>query len=67
MSEEMLSVEEVAMRLGVKPSTVRSGVKRGLLPAVVLWRGKRRSLIRFKSSDIDQVIRERSVPAKIER
>ena len=63
MNEPLLSVEDVAQRLGVRPSTVRAGVKRGLIPAVVLWRGKRRSLVRFRSQDIERLIRERTVCA----
>ena len=62
MSDKLLSVEEVAMRLGVRPSTVRAGVKRGHIPAVILWKGKRRSLVRFRPEDIERTIRERLTP-----
>jgi predicted site-specific integrase-resolvase len=61
MDDGLVTIERVARRLGVKPSTVRAGVKRGLIPAVVLWRGKRRSLVRFRVEDIERLIRERSV------
>ena len=56
MEETLLSVEDVARRLNIRPSTVRAGVKRGLIPAVVLWRGKRRSLVRFRPADIERLI-----------
>ena len=60
MSESLLSIEDVARRLGIRPSTVRSGVKRGVIPAVVLWTGRRRSLVRFETEAIEKLIRERS-------
>ena len=63
MDKDLFSVEDVARRLGVRPSTVRAGVKRGLIPAVILWRGKRRSLMRFRPEDIERLIRERTFPS----
>lgn len=62
MSESLISIEDVARRLGIRPSTVRAGVKRGVIPAIVLWQGKRRSLVRFRAEDIEQLIRDRVVP-----
>ena len=59
MSDALLSIEDVARRLGIRPSTVRSGVKRGVIPAVVLWAGRRRSLVRFEAEAIEKLIRER--------
>ena len=59
MSDSLLSIEDVARRLGIRPSTVRSGVKRGVIPAVVLWAGRRRSLVRFEADAIEKLIRER--------
>jgi excisionase family DNA binding protein len=64
MSEALLSIEEVARRLGIRPSTVRVGVQKGVIPAVVLWKGKRRSLIRFNPEEIDKLVRERTIAAK---
>ena len=61
MSETLLSIEDVARRLGIRPSTVRSGVKRGVIPAVVLWAGRRRSLVRFEPEAIEQFIRDKSI------
>ena len=59
MDEALWTVEQVAQRLGVRPSTVRAGVKGGQIPAVVLWKGRRRSLMRFRREDIEQLIKER--------
>ena len=61
MSETLLSIEDVARRLGIRPSTVRSGVKRGVIPAVVLWAGRRRSLVRFEAEAIEKLIRDKSI------
>lgn len=63
MEETLITVEEVAQRLGVRPSTVRAGVKSGQIPAIVLWKGKRRSLMRFSPNDIEQLIQERRILA----
>ena len=60
----LLSVKEVAVRLGVRPSTVRAGVKRGLIPAVILWKGRRRSLIRFRAEDVERIIEERATDSE---
>jgi len=57
--QSLITVEDVARRLGIRPSTVRVGVKKGVIPAVVLWSGKRRSLIRFRPDDIEKLIEER--------
>ena len=60
MAGSLWTVEQVAQRLGVRPSTVRAGVTAGQIPAVVLWKGKRRSLVRFRPEDIEQFIQERT-------
>jgi excisionase family DNA binding protein len=62
--ETLLTVSQVARLCRLKPSTVYSAVSRNLIPAVVLWKGKRRRVVRFRRSDIDQLIRDRSVPAR---
>jgi len=63
MSESLLSIKEVARRLGIRPSTVRVGVQKGVIPAVLLWKGQRRSLVRFRPEDIEKVIRDRTIGA----
>ena len=66
MSDALISIEDVARRLGIRPSTVRAGVKKGIIPAVVLWKGRRRSLVRIDPAAIERLIRERTnrSPAK---
>jgi excisionase family DNA binding protein len=56
--EQLLTAEDVARLLNIKVSTVYDGVYRGLLPAVRLWQGKRRALLRFRQSDLEQFVRE---------
>jgi excisionase family DNA binding protein len=59
MDEPLLTAEEVAARLNVRPSTVYDAVARGRLPAVRLWRGRRRTLIRFSNDDLRAFIESR--------
>lgn len=62
----LLSAEEVARLLNIKVSTVYDAVARRRLPAVQLWKGNRRSLIRFRRQDIEDFIRARTVsPAQV--
>jgi excisionase family DNA binding protein len=58
---DLLTAEEVASMLRVKPSTVYDAATRGVLPVVRLWKGRRRTLIRFRQADIEEFIRQRSV------
>lgn len=58
---ELLTAEEVADLLRVKPSTVYDAAARGILPVLRLWKGKRRTLIRFQRADIESFIRERAM------
>jgi excisionase family DNA binding protein len=52
--EDLLTVEEVAAKLKLKPSTIRAYAERGSLPCVHL--GNR---LRFKPSDLDLWIARR--------
>lgn len=61
MDEPLITAEDVARLLNVKPSTVYDAVARGRIPAVRLWEGTRRPLLRFRRRDIDRLIRERIV------
>jgi excisionase family DNA binding protein len=61
---ELLTAEEVASLLRVKASTVYDAAARGVLPVLRLWKGRRRTLIRFQRADIDNFIRERSSPPR---
>ena len=59
----LLTAEQVATRLRIKPATVYQAASEGRLPHVRLWKGTRRALIRFKPEDINRLIDDRTVPA----
>lgn len=52
----LLTVEEVAALLQLRPSTVYALCHRGDLPHVRLSQGRKRSLIRFRRSDIERLL-----------
>ena len=58
--EPLLTAEDVSRLLNLKVPTIYDAVAKGRLPAVRLWRGTRRSVIRFRRQDIEKLIRERS-------
>ena len=62
MDEHLMTAEQVAEILAVKPQTVRDAAWRGKIPCVRLWSGNKKTLLRFLRSEIEQFIRERSVP-----
>lgn len=62
MDKPLLTAEQVARLLNIKPSTVYDGVARGRIPVVRLWKGRKRPLLRFRPEDIDRLIAERCVP-----
>ncbi len=64
MDDQLITAEEVAHLLRIKLSTVYDAVAKGRLPAVRLWRGRRRSLIRFRRDEIEELLRKRSCPVK---
>ena len=59
----LLSAREVARLLNIKISTVYDAVARGRLPAVKLWSGRKRSLLRFRRSDLERLLQERTTAA----
>jgi len=61
--DPLLTAEDVSRLLKVKISTVYDGVYRGLLPAVRLWKGRRRSLVRFRQADREAGIQARPTNA----
>jgi len=63
VDEHLMTAEQVAEILAVKPQTVRDAAWRGKLPCIRLWAGKRKTLLRFERSAIETFIRERSVPS----
>ena len=63
--EQLLTAEDVARLLKIKVSTVYDGVYRGLLPAVRLWQGKRRALMRFRLSDLEQFVQQHATTTSV--
>ena len=55
-AEQLLTAKEVADLLRLAPSTVFDAAARGDLPCVRLWRGRRKSLLRFRRADIEALI-----------
>ncbi len=62
--DPLLTVSEVASLCKLKPASIYSAVTRNLIPAVVLWKGKRRRVVRFRQSDLEQFIQQRSLRTK---
>ena len=60
MDEHLMTAEQVAEILALKPQTVRDAAWRGKIPCVRLWSGSRKTLLRFRRSDIERFIHERS-------
>ncbi len=58
--DPLLRAQAVAQLLDVRPATVYALVDRGVLPHVRLTKGRRRSLIRFRLSEIEAFLEERS-------
>ena len=65
--DALLTAEEVAPLLRLKPSTIYEAASDGRLPCIRLWEGRRRALVRFRRSDIERLIRDRLQPAGKER
>lgn len=60
----LLTAEEVARLLRIKPATVYDAAAAGRIPCVRLWEGRRKALLRFKRSEIEKLISDRSIPAR---
>ena len=58
----LLTAEEVGQLLRLKAATVYEAAASGRIPCVRLWKGRRKSLVRFRSEDIDRLVRERLYP-----
>ena len=61
--EQLLTAKEVADLLRLAPSTVFDAAARGDLPCVRLWRGRRKSLLRFRRDEIEAFISRGSTAA----
>ncbi len=64
MDDSLLTAEQVGALLSLKPQTVRDAAWRGKLPCIRLWTGKKKTLLRFRRSEIDQFLRDRTVRPK---
>jgi len=60
---DLMTAEEVASVLRLKPATVYQAAAEGRLPCVRLWKGNRRDLVRFRRGDIEKLISDRSRPS----
>ena len=64
VDERLLTSEDVGEILQLKPQTIRDAAWRGRLPCVRLWQGKKKALLRFRSSEIQKFILDRSLAPK---
>jgi excisionase family DNA binding protein len=55
--EPLLTATDVARVLKVKTVTVHAAAADGRIPCIRVWTGKRRSLVRFRRSDIERLLR----------
>lgn len=62
MKEKLLTVVEVADRLGLKQSTVRAKILKRVWPYIKVGRS-----IRFRESFIESIIDQGEVPARFQR
>jgi len=62
--EVLLRAKQVAEILNVRPSTIYDLAHRGLIPHIRISQGTRRTLIRFRSTDLEQLLHDRTVPVK---
>ncbi len=56
--DTLLLPREVASMLRLKVNSVYAAAAAGKLPAVRLWRGRRKSLLRFRREDIERLMLE---------
>jgi excisionase family DNA binding protein len=63
MENELLTAPEVASLYRVKTVTIYAAAKAGKIPHIILWAGRKRPLLRFRRSDIEQFLAERAIPA----
>lgn len=59
MSDELMTARQVAELLQVRPVTVYAAAAKGIIPSVPLWKGRRRTLLRFRRRDVEAWIESR--------
>lgn len=64
MEVQLLTARQVAKLLNLRPVTVYAAAAAGKIPHVELWSGRRRRLIRFRPTDIESLIADRTRPAR---
>ncbi len=62
--DSLLRAKDIARILNLRPSSVYALAHRGVLPYIRIKQGARRSLIRFRATDIENLLRERTVPSR---
>lgn len=65
-TETLLDAKAVARWLNLAPSTIYDQAARGIIPHIRLWRGARRTVVRFRREDVEDFIRKRAVSADAE-
>jgi len=63
-NNDILIAEEAAPILRVKVGTVYDWVAKGILPHIRILAGRRRAVIRFRRSDLEEFIRQRANPGR---
>jgi excisionase family DNA binding protein len=58
--DALLDASAVARWLGIARATVYEQAARGVLPCLKLWKGKRRTLIRFERAAVEAFLKGRS-------
>ncbi len=56
---KLLTPRELAAILGVKPATIYGWVKARMIPHITISRGRRKSTVRFRESEIESWLRQR--------
>jgi predicted DNA-binding transcriptional regulator AlpA len=59
--ESLVDAAVIGTVLGIAKSTVYDQAAKGRLPHVRLWTGARRPVIRFRMSEIEKFIRDRTI------
>jgi len=59
VNDGLLTVKEVALMLRLTPASVYRAAKAGRLPHVVVIKGERRDIIRFRKAEIEALLSHR--------
>jgi len=59
--DAVLDAQDAAILLRVRPGTVYDWAARGVLPHIRILAGKKRAVIRFRKTDLDRFLIEKSV------